>query len=147
VPVPTPNTRQEVISSPPPAVISAPVVAPPKQEAPPPAPAAPNTAGIAATVEAYARAIESRDIGALRRVYPALTSEQQRNFEQFFKMARSINVTLRLANVESSGSSADGRLEGNYEFVTNEGRTERQSVSWAVTFRHDGNAWRLGSVR
>ena len=147
VAVPNPNTRQEVISSPPPAVIAAPVVAPPKQEAAPPAPATPSTAGIAATVEAYARAIESRDIAALRRVYPALTSEQQRNFEQFFKMARSINVTLRLANVESSGSSADGRLEGNYEFVTNEGRTERQSVSWAVTFRHDGNAWRLGSVR
>ena len=145
VAVTSPNTRQEVISSPPPVVIS-PVVAPPKQEAPP-TPAAPSTAGIASTVEAYARAIESRDIGTLRRVYPGLTSEQQRNFEQFFKIARSINVTLRLANVESSGSSADGRVEGNYEFVTNEGRTERQSVAWAVTFRHDGNAWRLVSAR
>jgi hypothetical protein len=98
-------------------------------------------------VQAYARAIESRDIGTLRRVYPGLTSEQQRNFEQFFKIARSINVTLRIANVESSGSSAEGRLEGSYEFVTNEGRTERQSVAWAVTFRHDGSAWRLVSAR
>jgi hypothetical protein len=148
VPVASTNTGQEAVSSPPPVVVAAPLVVPPKQEAPPPsAPAAPSTAGIASTVQAYARAIESRDIGALRRVYPGLTSEQQRNFEQFFKIARSINVTLRLANVESSGSSADGRLEGNYEFVTNEGRTERQSVAWAVTFRHDGNAWRLVSVR
>jgi serine/threonine-protein kinase len=148
VPVATTNTRQEVVSSPPPVVVAAPVVAPPKQDSPPPsAPAAPSTAGIAATVQAYARAIESRDIGTLRRVYPGLTSEQQRNFEQFFKIARSINVTLRLANVESSGSSAEGRLEGNYEFVTNEGRTERQSVAWAVTFRHDGSAWRLVSAR
>ena len=148
VPVATTNTRQEVVSSPPPIVVAAPLVAPPKQEAPPPsAPAAPSTAGIASTVQAYARAIESRDIGTLRRVYPGLTSEQQRNFEQFFKIARSINVTLRLANVESSGSSAEGRLEGSYEFVTNEGRTERQSVAWAVTFRHDGNAWRLVSAR
>jgi len=146
-PVTSSDTRQGVVSSPPPVVIAAPVVAPPKQEAPPPAPAAPSTAGIASTIEAYARAIESRDIGTLRRVYPGLTSEQQRNFEQFFKMARTINVTLRLANVESSGTSADGRLEGNYEFVTNEGRTERQSVRWAVTFRHDGNAWRLVSVQ
>ena len=145
VAVTSPNTRQEVLSSPPPVVIS-PVVAPPKQEAPPTL-AAPSTAGIASTVEAYARAIESRDIGTLQRVYPGLTSEQQRNFEQFFKIARSINVTLRLASVESSGSSADGRVEGNYEFVTNEGRTERQSVAWTVTFRHDGNAWRLLSAR
>ena len=148
VPVTTTNTRQEVVSSPPPVVVAAPLTAPPKQEAPPPsAPAAPSIAGIASTVEAYARAIESRDIGTLRRVYPGLTSEQQRNFEQFFKIARSINVTLKLANVESSGSSAEGRLEGNYEFVTNEGRTERQSVAWAVTFRHDGSAWRLVSAR
>jgi serine/threonine protein kinase len=148
VPVATSNTRQEVLASPPPVVVAAPVVAPPKQEAPPPsAPAAPSTAGIASTVQAYARAIESRDIGTLRRVYPGLTSEQQRNCEQFFKIARSINVTLRLANVESSGSSAEGRLEGSYEFVTNEGRTERQSVAWAVTFRHDGSAWRLVSAR
>jgi serine/threonine protein kinase len=146
-PATIPTTRQEVAPSPPPVVIAAPVVTQPKQEAPPPAPAAPSTAGIASTVEAYARAIESRDIGTLRRVYPGLTAEQQRNFEQFFRIARTINVTLRLANVESSGESADGRLIGNYEFVTNEGRTEHQSVAWAVTFRHDGGAWRLISAR
>jgi len=146
--VSNPSTRQEAAPSPPPQVVTArPVVPPPTQEAPPPAAAAPSAADIAPTVEAYARAIESRDIGAIRRVYPGLTSEQQRGFEQFFQAARSINVTFRVANVETSGASADARLVGTYEYVTTAGKTERQPVSFAATLRHDGNRWHLVSVR
>ena len=145
-PVTKPSIRQEVVPSPP-VVTAPPVVTPPKQEAAPPVVAAPTAADIAPAVEAYARAIESRDIGALRRVYPGLTSDQQRSFEQFFQGARTINVTFRIANVEGSGATADARLVGNYEFVTLEGRTERQAVTLAVTLRRDGNAWRLISVR
>src|SRR5205809_1455673 len=141
------NARQETVVSAPPVTAPRPVVTAPAQEAPPPAPAAPSTAGISPTVEAYARAIESRDISAIRRVYPGLTSDQQRNFEQFFQSARNINVTFRVANVEASGSSADARLVGTYEYVTSAGKTERQPVSFAATLRHDGNTWRLVSVR
>ena len=133
------------MSAPPPVVASVPVAPPPKQDTP--APRAASAGDVAPTVQAYARAIEARDIGALRRVYPGLTSEQQRNFEQFFRSTRSINVTLRVSNVEGSSAAADARLDGSYEFVTLEGRTERQAVTWAVTFRHDGNSWRLVSVR
>jgi len=144
---PSTNPRQETVVSAPPVTAPRPVVSAPAQEAPPPAPALPSTAGIAPTVEAYARAIESRDISAIRRVYPGLTSDQERNFEQFFQSARNINVTFRVANVETSGSSADARLVGTYEYVTSAGKTERQPVSFAATLRHDGNAWRLVSVR
>ena len=134
------------MASPPPPVVSAPVVQAPKQEAPAPAPA-PSAADIAPTVQAYARAIESRDIGAIRRVYPGLTSSQQQGFEQFFQAARSINVTFRVTNVEFSGASADARLVGAYEYVTTAGKAERQPVSFAATLRHEGNGWRLVSVR
>ncbi|PYP54395.1 MAG: hypothetical protein DMD39_01335 [Gemmatimonadetes bacterium] len=144
---PSANARQETVVSAPPVTAPRPVVTAPAQEAPPPAPASPSTAGISPTVEAYARAIESRDISAIRRVYPGLTSDQQRNFEQFFQSARNINVTFRVANVEASGYSADARLVGTYEYVTSAGKTERQPVSFAATLRHDGNAWRLVSVR
>jgi hypothetical protein len=145
VPPPTVTARQEVVAAPP--VVTAPVNPPPKQETPTPAPAAPSAADIAPTVQAYARAIESRDIGAIRRVYPGLTSSQQQGFEQFFQAARSINVTFRLANLEASGASADARLVGTYEYVTTAGKTVREPVSFAATLRHDGNGWRLASVR
>jgi eukaryotic-like serine/threonine-protein kinase len=139
----TPATavRQDPLPSPPV------VVRPAPQEtavaAPPPA----NASDIAPAAEAYARAIESRDVGAIRRVYPGLTSEQQRGFEQFFQSARNINVTFRVANVEAAGSSAEARLIGTYEYLSSAGKTERQPVSFAATLRHEGGAWRLVSVR
>jgi serine/threonine-protein kinase len=118
-----------------------------KQETAVTVPAAPNPADIGSTVQAYARAIESRDVSAIRRVYPGLTSDQQRGFEQFFQSTRSINVTFRVTNVEASGSSADARLVGSYEYVTTAGQSERQPVSFAATLRHEGGQWRLVSVR
>jgi len=102
---------------------------------------------VAPTVADYARAIESRDIGSVRRAYPGLTGEQQRGFEQFFQASRSINVTFRVVNAEANGTSTDARLVGTYEYVTSSGKTERQPVSFAATFRHDGSAWKLVSVR
>jgi len=150
-PVADAGPRQDVVSSPP--VVTAKLAATPTTQetgAPPAAPpvaSAPTTADIAPAVEAFARAIESRDMGTLRRDYPGLTAGQQRNFEDFFQGIRSINVTFRVANVEGSGGSADARLEGSYAFVTTAGITERKPVSFAVTLRHDGKGWRLVALR
>jgi hypothetical protein len=99
-------------------------------------------------VEAFARAIESKDIGAIRRVYPGLTSDQQRRFEQFFDGARTINASFKVVNMSaSSASAADAHLVGVYEFVTVAGKTERQPVSFAATLAQDGRTWRLTSLR
>ncbi len=150
------TTKQEPLPAPPSVVIAAPVIpapqkqetTPPKQESPPPAPAAPTAADIAPAVEALSRAIESKDIGAIRRVYPGLTGDQQRRFEQFFQAARTINASFRVANVAASGASAaDAQLVGTYEYVTTAGKTERQPVTFAVTLGRDGHTWRLTSMR
>ena len=147
-PAQIPSTRQEALPAPPSVVTAAAVVPPPpKQETAPP-PAAPTAADIAPTVEAFARAIESKDIGAIRRVYPGLTSDQQRRFEQFFQGARTINASFKVANVTASGAAAaDAQLVGAYEYVTTAGKTERQPVTFAVTLGHDGRTWRLTSMR
>ncbi len=139
--------RQDGVPSQPQVVTTAPVVTPPKQETAPAPPAAATAADIAPVVEAYARAIESRDIGAIRRVNPGLTSDQQRNFEAFFQNARNVNVTFRITNLESTGASADARLVGSFDYVNIENREQRLPVSLAATFRHEGSAWRLVSVR
>jgi serine/threonine protein kinase len=120
--------------------------APTVPEPAPAKPAAPSTADIANTVEAYAQAIESRDIGAVRRAYPGLTGEQESGFREFFALARNINVTFRIVGLEANGNNADARLVGTYEYVTGS-KTERQPVSFAATLRHDGSAWHLTSVR
>jgi hypothetical protein len=130
-----------------------PLVTPPVT---PPAPAresaaAPTRADARADIDAaiarYARAIESRDVAAIRRVYPGLTADQQRGFEQFFEAARKVDVTFRVASVEGSATSAEARVTGTYQYESSSGRVERQPVSFVATLRRDGTTWRLVSLR
>jgi serine/threonine protein kinase len=107
----------------------------------------PTAADIAPAVEAYARAIESRNIGDIRSVDPGLTREQQRSFEQFFQAAHDINVTLRVADIATSETAASARLIGRYDYLNTDGQKERQPVSISATFRYDAKVWRLQSVR
>jgi len=97
--------------------------------------------------ESYARAIEARDIAAIRRVYPGLTEGQQRGFEQFFEAARKVDVTFRVASVEGSATTAEARVNGTYQYEGSSGRVERQPVSFVATLRRDGSNWRLVSLR
>jgi serine/threonine-protein kinase len=144
-PVQNPVVQQQ-LTTPPPGV-QHPVETKPQDAGPPPAPPSPATRDdIAPIVEAYARAIESRDIGAIRRVYPGLTSTQQQRWETFFQSARSINVTLRIASFDSSPTGAEARLAGSYEFVNGDGRTERQPDTITASFRKEGGSWRLVAV-
>src|SRR5438445_2817911 len=146
--IPTAVTQQQVVTQPPPVVVQRQAQAP-AQEVPPPAPAPkPATAAdIAPIVEAYARAIDARDINAMRRINPGLTPAQQRNFETFFQRARDINVTFKVDNVEGSTSSADARVVGTYAYTDSQGNAVRQPVSLAATLQRDGNAWRLIAIR
>jgi len=146
--LPAAQVQQQVTSQPPPIVVQRPVDTP-KEAAPPPAPAPkPATAAdVAPIVESYARAIEQRDIAAMRRINPGLTAAQQRNFETFFQRARDINVTFKVDNVEGSASTADARVIGTYAYTDTQGNPVRQPVSLAATLQREGNAWRLVAIR
>ncbi|HEX6575210.1 MAG TPA: protein kinase [Gemmatimonadaceae bacterium] len=158
----TQPVQQQTRTVPTPQVVAPPVTEAPQQRivvAPPPPPPPPPVRTpdpeprpapreeIASTVQAYARAIESRDIGAVRRVYPGISSDQARGFEQFFQSARNINVTFNVSNVETNGNTAEARLSGTYQYTTSDGKAERQPVSFSASLRYDGSSWRLTSVR
>ncbi len=142
----TQPTAQQGVAAARPVTVS-PQTNPAASESPPPAPAPPTAADVAPVFEAYARAIESRDVSAIRRVYPGLTADQQRGFEQFFESARKINVTFRVASVDGTASTADVRVTGRYEYESSAGRTERTPVSFAAAVRRDGSTWGLVAVR
>jgi serine/threonine-protein kinase len=147
VSLPAPSVQQAT-SAPPRPVPSAPVMTKQPSEtavAPPPGPA--TAADVAPVFETYARAIEARDVAAIRRVYPGLTGDQQRGFEQFFEAARKLDVTFKVASVEGSATIADAHVSGTYEYESSTGRVERQPVSFVARLRRDGNTWRLVSVR
>jgi hypothetical protein len=114
---------------------------------PPPAPKPATVADISPIVQDLARAIESREISSLRRVYPGITTFQQRNFETFFQLAQKIDVTFRIENFEGTTSTADARLVGRYDFTNADGRQDTKPAIFQVTFQRDGNSWRMVSMR
>jgi serine/threonine-protein kinase len=132
------------VSSPPSTSSPAPVVTPP---APVQQSSASAANEIAALVAAYARAIESRDLAAVRRAYSGITPTQAKGFEQFFGSVRSLRANLSVGGLEISGATAEARLSGVYEYVTNAGKTEQQRVSFQAGFKREGGSWELRTVR
>ena len=130
-------------------------VAPPvvTQAPPPPAPVAAVVtedarAVIEAIVDEYARAIASRDVAAVRRVYPGLTAAQQRAWEQFFQSTDQIQADLSIAAMEQTGSTADVSVAGTFDYLLRGSqRRENRAVFFRATFRREASAWRMVTVR
>ena len=116
----------------------------------PPAPAPPSDVRpeIQATIAAYAVAIESRNVDNMRRVYPNMTTQQQRGWEQFFETVRNVQAHLSIASMEVANGTADVRVSGSYAYLNNTtGREEQQPVSFRATLRQEGGSWRMLQVR
>jgi serine/threonine protein kinase len=144
------GARPETLRAPPPAAVT-------KAPTPPPLPAAVGVASapvavdpapeIRAAVAAYARAIESRDIAAVRGAYSAISPAQAQGFQQFFGSVRSLAAKFAVTIVSVEGATAEVRVSGAYEFVTTAGRNERQPVSFASTLRRGSTGWTITSIR
>jgi hypothetical protein len=128
------------------------VVAPPPQVAPPQPkvatlPAANPANEIDAVIKSYERAIGSRDIGELRRAYPAMTAAQSKGWGDFFATLRSMRASLSVSGLDLRGDAADARISGAYDFVSTDGKATRQPVSFQASFRRENGIWKLVSVR
>jgi len=114
---------------------------------PPPQPASNPAADIAAAVGAYSRALETRDVSIVRRAYPGVTPTQVKGWEQFFATIRTLHVNLAISGLEVDRNNADAKLSGTYDYVSEGGKATQQSVVFQASFRRDGAAWQLVSVR
>ncbi|MBC7790044.1 MAG: protein kinase [Anaerolineae bacterium] len=129
------------------------VVAPkPAVDSPPPAPSQPvvidQRPAIRAAVAEYARAIESRNVQAIREVYPAMTAAQQREWRAFFSVVRDVKVRLEVSQLDIAENTAEVRANGVYHYEnTSTRRIEEQPVVLRVSLRREGDSWRLSAVR
>jgi serine/threonine protein kinase len=114
-----------------------------------PAPAAPDEATVAiqGVVAAYARALESRDVGQVRRVYPGLTLRQEEGMRRLFRRAQDLRVTLQVGDLRRQGDTAEGRVTGQYTFTSPTTHVlEHSPVFHRVAFRRDGATWVLTAI-
>jgi serine/threonine-protein kinase len=141
-----PNARTPAVTQQQQASTSVAVPTPAPAPAIAPAPRENASEQIAAVVAAYARALESLDLNELRRVYPAMTTQQRSAFDDFFRSIRSLKATLGLSNLQVDGASAEGQVAGAFDYVTSRGADERRSVSFNATFRRERGTWSLTAV-
>jgi hypothetical protein len=133
----------------------APAVAQPIPPTTQPAPPPPSTPAVVdprpaieSVVAEYARAIGSRDVAAIRRVYPGLTTAQQQAWEQFFESVETVKASFSIAQLDLSDGTAEASVVGTYDYVnTRSGRAEHRPVSFRATLRREGAAWRISAVR
>jgi serine/threonine protein kinase len=123
---------------------------PPAPPAPPSVAATPADprADIQKVIDDYARALESRDVGQVRRAYPGLTSAQQQSWQDFFQSVRNLKAGLTVTAVRLAGLSAEAIVSGVYEYDNaTTGRGERRPVTFRAVLVVDPGGWRLTTIR
>ena len=122
-------------------------VEPPPVAPPPARPPADPRVEIQSLIADYARALESRDLAEVRRVYPGLTSAEQATFAQFFASVTDLKAGLTINRLIIAGSSADAFVSGVYEYRdTRTGRGRRDTTSFRATLQQDSSGWHLTAI-
>jgi serine/threonine protein kinase len=120
---------------------------PPAAPAPTPGPVDPRP-DIQNVMDEYARALESRDVGQVRRAYPGLTAAQQQSWKDFFASVRRLKAGLTVTAVHLAGLTAEAIVSGVYEYDNaTTGRAERRQVTFRAMLLADPGGWRLTTIR
>jgi serine/threonine protein kinase len=151
VPPPAPEAKPTPIEPPP---VTAPVVSPappaPAPAAPPPSAARteenPQTA-IQAVLARYRAALESRDINALKRIWPGLSGRQEDAIRNEFEHSRAIAVGLEGVDIRPAGTGATVTCRRNYAVTTGDGQILRTATTMVMTLVHRESAWNIEAIR
>ena len=157
-PAPQPE-RQPPVEEPrpapavPPAAAPAPVAAPPPPPAPTPAPAPPpapvdnSAAAVQDLIARYKSALEARDLGALKQIWPALGGRQETAMKAEFDNARAIAVTLQGVNVSIAGNTATVTCRRDYVVTTSDRKTLNSATRMTMTLERKNGAWAIDNIR
>jgi hypothetical protein len=100
-----------------------------------------------AVLRRYVSALEHRDIGALKAVWPGLQAREQNAIESEFDNARSVSVTFSNPRVEVTGTTATVSGLRQYALRTRDGQDLRSETLTTLALKRAGNDWVIDSVR
>ncbi len=149
VPPPAPAPPPTVAPIPAPVVVVPPVATPP---APPPpssdaAPSENPTDAIRAVLTRYQLALESRDMDALKRIWPGLSGRPEEAIKAEFDRARGIAVRLDDVNVRITAGVAAVSCRRDYAVTTGDGQTLKTATEMTMTLSRRNGAWTIDAIR
>lgn len=133
----------------PPPVVAPPAPAPPPPQQPPPSARSEEStdAAVQSLLTRYRGALEARDIGALKRIWPALSGRQEEALLSEFQHARAITVGFDALDIRPTSGGATVSCRRTYAVTTADGKTLRTVTTMIMTLaRHDA-AWSIESIR
>lgn len=144
--VPDTGSTARPPSTPTPAVPAPAVERPVPPPPPAPAPAADDEGAVRRVVAAYARAIETKDVGLFRSVKPNLSREEEQRLQEGFRAVTSQQVQLTVVSVEIRDQEA-AAVAQRRDVIDAGGR--RRTVESRQTFRLARNAsgWVITDIR
>lgn len=122
--------------------------APPRTEAPGPL-AAPATAAedmIREVIAQYVRGLESRNLAALKEVWPSLGGTQERAIQTEFANARTVQTQFTDPRITINGDTTTVTGFRMYSLVTQDGQRLSSVTRTTMTLRRNGDAWVIERV-
>ncbi|HWC74621.1 MAG TPA: hypothetical protein VG454_11865, partial [Gemmatimonadales bacterium] len=93
------------------------------------------------------RALASRRIANLKVLYPSLTDEERKGWEQFFREWTQIKATFAVEDLKPQGTAATGNVRATFQYLPARGgalRVDRRR--FAMRFEKKDVGWRLAAV-
>ena len=109
--------------------------------APPPAaqPAEDAQSAVRDLVAAYARALESKDMGRVRAIYPTMSAATERQTSSALEEMRDLRVGISASGITVDGNRAQARVSGAWTYrggkpldINNVYRFERRAGGWVI---------------
>jgi len=140
----------------PPAPAPAPALAPPPAPPPaasstatvPPAPPPPPDPRpqIEAAIASYAKALQARDINAVKRIAPGLGPQALSNLQDFFQRVTGLKANLQVSRVDVDGDQGGADVSGTLEYVNN-GTRVTQPLNFHATLERRAEGWRIMQLK
>jgi hypothetical protein len=114
----------------------------------PPTPQPPQTApAIDVLLADLGRALSSERIPNLRVLYPGLTDDERKGWEQFFRGWNQITAKFTVEDLKVQGNIANGNVRAIFQYVPARGGAPRvDRRRFAMRFERKDVGWRLAAV-
>ena len=109
------------------------------------APAESDDVLITRVIEAWAHAIENKDLAAYRALKPNMTAAEQRRIEDGFRAVSSQRVTITILGIEKRGTQAVVRLRRRDAIVV-DGRQQTTDTQQTITVARAGSNWVIRDI-
>jgi ketosteroid isomerase-like protein len=102
-------------------------------------------AQIAKVIQAYAAALEAKDVTAIRKIFPGLTSERDKQLRESLPNLKGLRVRLNVTDVQLGGDGATAVVTGDWDF-TLDGKKTALPANNTYTLARRGD-WLITDIR